>query len=327
MMCVLAHINERVEDPANSDLHAMPDDDIMLISRFEAVDSNDKGTKFTTSKVYLTQSEEATADNILDEMADLKASADKQSDPLETVETIMPDIINKPLNKELNALNTLEIQRFENLQKELLSAIHKKVGKSVRKCILEEMDIVKDRLSYFGSMLDKGDVNIRELVNLVKDMVSLLDSALVFRKANAEGEKWEKTNLEPQITDPTQGDVQKEQPSGQEPKKSEQTPPIAEQVLPELTTLVVHALEEKVSEEEPPSKRLKFLIPNPIISSPNPLKSILPQNITLEQFTDSLFHTTSSRYSPTPPRDENKGKGIATKENPMEDLIPLMDEG
>ncbi|GJW61248.1 hypothetical protein Tco_0110583 [Tanacetum coccineum] len=205
---------------------------------------------------------------------------------------------------------------------------------------------------------------LRELVNLIKDMVHLLDSALVFRKANAEREKWEKANPEPQITDPTKGEqlpkndkmadatnpvpdpaqgeqqlnndemtsVQKKQPYGQESTMSEQTPPDTEQAPPESTALVVHAsvekdLEEKVFEEEPPSKRLKFLIPNPITTLQNPLNTILPQNISLEQFTDSLLQITSSKYSPTPPRDKSKGKGIATKENPMKDLIPIMKEG
>ncbi|GKF91815.1 hypothetical protein Tco_0275516, partial [Tanacetum coccineum] len=60
----------------------MPDDEVMLISRFEAAESNDKGTEFTETKVSLTHSEEAIADNILDEMATLKAFADKPSDPL-----------------------------------------------------------------------------------------------------------------------------------------------------------------------------------------------------------------------------------------------------
>ncbi|GJV74722.1 hypothetical protein Tco_1506306 [Tanacetum coccineum] len=49
--------------------------------------------------------------------------------------------------------------------------------------------------------------------------------------------------------------------------------------------------------------------------------------MTLDQFTGTLFNTTSSEYSPTPPKDESKGKGIVTEENPLKDLIPLMDEG
>nr|GEY86796.1 hypothetical protein [Tanacetum cinerariifolium] len=73
----------------------------------------------------------------------------------ETLKAIVPQLISKPLNKELNALNTLESNRFSSLQKELMTAIRVKV----------------------------------ELINLMKDMVHLLDSASVFWKANAEGEK------------------------------------------------------------------------------------------------------------------------------------------
>ncbi|GJT76861.1 hypothetical protein Tco_1043586 [Tanacetum coccineum] len=47
----------------------------------------------------------------------------------------------------------------------------------------------------------------------------------------------------------------------------------------------------------------------------------------VDQFIDILFNITSYKYSPTPPRDESKGKGIATKENPIKDLIPLIEEG
>ncbi|GKD37753.1 hypothetical protein Tco_1257960, partial [Tanacetum coccineum] len=43
---------------------------------------------------------------------------------------------------------------------------------------------------------------------------------------------------------------------------------------------------------------------------PNPLQ----QKILVEQFTDQLFNTTSSIYSPSPPRDPSKGKGVATEE-------------
>ncbi|GJY93273.1 hypothetical protein Tco_0509055 [Tanacetum coccineum] len=49
--------------------------------------------------------------------------------------------------------------------------------------------------------------------------------------------------------------------------------------------------------------------------------------MTMGQFTDTLFNTTLSEYSLTPPRDESKGKSIATEDNPMKELIPFMDEG
>ncbi|GKE16724.1 hypothetical protein Tco_1424301 [Tanacetum coccineum] len=54
--------------------------------------------------------------------------------------------------------------------------------------------------------------------------------------------------------------------------------------------------------------------------------------MTLDQFTKHLSKTTSSIFSPTPPkeltppRDESKGKGIATEE-PLKDIMPFIEEG
>ncbi|GJZ27497.1 hypothetical protein Tco_0571750 [Tanacetum coccineum] len=144
-----------------------------------------------------------------------------------------------------------------------------------------------------------GSSILIKINTLMRDMGCLLDSASVFAKANAEGEKWEKANPDTQNPDLTQG----EQP----PKDK--------------------ASEDKASEEEPHSKRLKFLIPNPSTKSPTPLSSIMPQNMTMGLFTDSLFRTTLSEYSLTPPKDKNKGKGIATEEEPMKLLMPLIEQG
>ncbi|GJY44111.1 hypothetical protein Tco_0432324 [Tanacetum coccineum] len=49
--------------------------------------------------------------------------------------------------------------------------------------------------------------------------------------------------------------------------------------------------------------------------------------MTMKQFINNLFKTTLSKFSPTPPKDENKGKGITTKENPLKELIPLIEQG
>ncbi|GJV42513.1 hypothetical protein Tco_1420953 [Tanacetum coccineum] len=64
------------------------------------------------------------------------------------------------------------------------------------------------------------------------------------------------------------------------------------------------------------------------LSSSGSLKSLA----SVKDFTDQLFGTTSSKFSPTPPgeltppRDESKGKGIATEEPPRNELI-LFQEG
>ncbi|GKF36248.1 hypothetical protein Tco_0113006, partial [Tanacetum coccineum] len=95
-------------------------------------------------------------------------------------------------------------------------------------------------------------------------MVSFLKSAKVLSKTNAEEEKCEKENPK-----------QTEEVNAQGSKK-------------------VKPLEEKTSEkedtdDEPPKKKLKVLIP-----TPTPLRSIFPEATT----------------NPTPPSDKRKGKGI-----------------
>ncbi|GKA45892.1 hypothetical protein Tco_0738688 [Tanacetum coccineum] len=90
------------------------------------------------------------------------------------------------------------------------------------------------------------------------------------------------------------------------PPRSSITSPVNEE-----KALVLHNSEEKCSEEdtsrkketndEPPAKKLKFLIPSSSIPSPTPLE-------------------------PTPPRYESKGKGIAT-EDPLKNIMPFMEKG
>ncbi|GJR88720.1 hypothetical protein Tco_0212731 [Tanacetum coccineum] len=104
--------------------------------------------------------------------------------------------------------------------------------------------------------------------------------------------------------------------------------------------LVEDTLKQKDSDDEPPIKKLKFLIPTSSIPSPTPLNSIPPEPIprteiakmSFDQFSEHLTQTTSSIFSPTPPReptpprDESKVKGIATEE-PLKDIMPYIEEG
>nr|GEU67309.1 hypothetical protein [Tanacetum cinerariifolium] len=216
----------------------------------------------------------------------------------ETLQTTMPDLISKPLNKEFNSLNTLEIQ----------------------------------------SKLDKDEIDIHELINLMKDMedmaLELAEEVKAGKAAKAVKEAKADVQGEPlpinTIFEPKNAKNDMADPQGEQ--SPNQAPSTIKPVSPESTALVVHTIEEpaskeKISEEEPPFKRLNFLISNPITSSPNPLSTILPQNIYLEQFTGSLFQKASSEYFLNPPKFESKRKGIKTEENLMKDLIPLMEEG
>ncbi|GKB35565.1 hypothetical protein Tco_0880507 [Tanacetum coccineum] len=56
------------------------------------------------------------------------------------------------------------------------------------------MKEVRDKLSFCTSTVDSNSQHVQDLQIMFKDMVSLLEAAEVFKKANAEGEKWEKNN-------------------------------------------------------------------------------------------------------------------------------------
>nr|GEY11695.1 hypothetical protein [Tanacetum cinerariifolium] len=184
----------------DSDLALILDDEVRSPSAFQ------------TSK---TKSEERDADFIQDEIHDLQAFADKPSDTIShlqteltslstkfdqmesnitkkiskeihssvptlinealkqlpkllidalksTLPTLIPDLFIKPMNKELNALNKLESSRFVLLQKELSKVIRANIRKKVK----------------------------------AKVQTGLSKAAEVYKKANAEGEKWEKNNPE-----------------------------------------------------------------------------------------------------------------------------------
>ncbi|GKF92156.1 hypothetical protein Tco_0278875, partial [Tanacetum coccineum] len=84
----------------------------------------------------------------------------------------------------------------------------------------------------------------------------------------------------------------------------------------------------------------KIITPIPNLPSPTPLCSFppdhmmkhVPQQESVQEFTDKLFQTTSSSFSPallkepSPPRDPAKGKGVDMEE-PVNILVPFMDKG
>ncbi|GJW29726.1 hypothetical protein Tco_0046601, partial [Tanacetum coccineum] len=211
-----------------------------------------------------------------------------------------------------------------------------------------------EELSTLNTKVDQLESNISKKVtddiqsfapSIVAD--NLKANLLVFKEANADGEKWEKNNPETpteekdaQNPDQTQGEqhsrdatitnAQGEQPPAQELSNVEQDPLVNKE-----NALVLHALvekssevntsEKKVTNDEPSVKKLKFLIPtSSSIPSPTPLNSIMPKPIQklnatkmiIEQFTKHLNKTTSSIFSHTPPREPT----------PPRDPTPLSDE-
>ncbi|GJT83914.1 hypothetical protein Tco_1058256 [Tanacetum coccineum] len=241
-----SEIKVLVEELANSDLHSMSDD----------------------------ESEKATADNILDEMAALKAFVDKPSDPLGRLWAKISSLSNKVDNLESSLAKKVSSKLEESVPRMVAAAFKEQMPKLISDTLKNILpNIIEESFQQALPKFEEDSGDPAELVNLMKDMVHLLNSTLVFCKANAEGEKWEKANPDPDITesnlqgeqklnDDKMANVQKGQLSVLE-TSSRQAPPISEQVPPLSTSLVVHAseeksLEEKVSEEESFSKRLKI---------------------------------------------------------------------
>ncbi|GJX99854.1 hypothetical protein Tco_0356873 [Tanacetum coccineum] len=147
--------------------------------------------------------EETTIDNIIDEVTNLQASADKPSDPL------------GHLQAEITSLST----KVDQLESSITNKVSEEIQSSVQTIIV---DALKEQLSGFLSK------HVRDLRVMFKDMVNLLEAVEVFKKTNAEGEKWEKNNPEqPEVTQPEDAaDAQGEQKSiFPEPTPIDPTPP------------------------------------------------------------------------------------------------------
>nr|GEU74514.1 hypothetical protein [Tanacetum cinerariifolium] len=164
---------------------------------------------------------------------------------------------------EFNAFNKLESPRFVLLQKELSKSLHKNIKRSIKLKVRKGLKEVQDKLSCCTSTMATNSQHVRDLRVMFKDMVSILEAAEVFKRANAKGEKWEKNN------------------------PGEQT---SAQVVLNEKAMVVHNVEEK-------KEGIVFMEYD-------------------SDFTNQLFGTTSSKFSPTPPReptpprDPAKGKEL-----------------
>ncbi|GKC63060.1 hypothetical protein Tco_1095658, partial [Tanacetum coccineum] len=227
--------------------------------------------------------------------------------------------------KEFNAFNKLESQRFVLLQKELSKSLHNKMSKSIRLEVRKGMKEVPE-----------SSLFVHPLWTQIPNMLRFFGLCL---------RTWFPSSKQHASLKRLMLRGRREKPSTQVIPNARQAPLVNEE-----KALVLHTLEEKSSEEdtlgkkeidnEPPAKKPMFLILSSSIPSPTHLKSIMPEHpkyieavkMTLAQFIEHLSKTTSSIFSPTPPReptplrDESKGKGIAT-EGLLKDIMPFMEEG
>nr|GEW02099.1 hypothetical protein [Tanacetum cinerariifolium] len=161
------------------------------------------------------------------------------------------------------------------------------------------------------------------------------------------------TREEPQSAEPLV-ESQGEQPANLDIVNKEPAPPASIAKLNEGKKLVVHKLKDKNLEgiksveddsdednKQPVSKRIKIMTLISDIPDPTPLNTFVPEHLlkpkeqqkSIQEFTDQLFKTTSSRFSPTslreltPPRDSYKGKAITIIKEPGNKLVKYQKEG
>ncbi|GJU89719.1 hypothetical protein Tco_1302142 [Tanacetum coccineum] len=296
----------------DSGLVSMPEYDIELVDDFDVAGSETDDTIKSKPKVNMSKSEEASVDQLLDELDELARTkcstldtfADKNadSDPL------------GHLHKEISSLTS----KAQHLGSFNTQQVAYKLEEYVPELVAEELKATLPEILTESLKNAMPQIVVESVKQTIKKSVKK-----AIPKVCCVTKRSEKSSKDK--------DEEVHQKEGYKGNGG---------VLTVSTAMVVDTLEENTSEEqvleeEPPFKRLKYLIPNPTTSSPTPLIFVLPQdvkqptmvNMSIEQFTDGLFKTTSSEYSPTPLRDERKGKGISTEEDPLKVRVPLIDEG
>ncbi|GKC57228.1 hypothetical protein Tco_1084826 [Tanacetum coccineum] len=276
------------------------------------------------------------------------------------------DLIIKPLHTESNALNTLESRRFITLQKQLTKAIHSTVGKSVQRNVkkqistvnellrwnaknqimlikyLEEMvhsliriprDIMVVNAKQLQSKVEKNATDILELVNLIRELVSMIDPIPASPKAATEGENVSSQPKSDQVKEnkPT-AEAQGEQVINDSTNIEVSAPAHGEHGSFDQSGQTSKALVVQ-SSEEPHVKKLKVVLDEIHIPFPTPLNSFRPpvtvSSIPYDQFTINLFSSGSSEFSPIPPlKFSASGKGRMTLEDAkaqMEEMKMLAD--
>ncbi|GJU48183.1 hypothetical protein Tco_1217738, partial [Tanacetum coccineum] len=313
---------------------------------FEAADSDDTYENEVSKSDNILQDDNAFVerlslpdhmDHICDEVSSLHSKlGDMKSSIVQQVsaeiKSSLPALLNKKvvkqLNRQFNISHVAQSNRFVSLQKELSKVLKSEMAKSV----------------------------------IEKEVKDLLKSAVIIDETAEEDKKNKDDNEIPALT---QGEhqsaktipssklkveSQREQPADLEVANKESTPPVSDDKTNEGKELVFLNSEEKKSkgivlvkddsdkdDKQPLSKRFKIITPIRDIPNTIPLNTFVPEHLlkpkeqqkSIQEFTDQLFKTTSSKCSPrepTPPRDSSKGKEAAIIKEQVNKLVPFQEE-
>nr|GEU65803.1 retrovirus-related Pol polyprotein from transposon TNT 1-94 [Tanacetum cinerariifolium] len=311
-----------------SSRRSIPDDDLASITGFKTQDSTDHVSKEGTETLHAFADKPAQSDPL----GHLHKELGLLHNTVNQLESSITKHVSDSIQANMHEIitNSLKEKLFSLLSYALKDTLPRLIKASIKSSILES---IAEELPQFNAF---NKLESQRFVLLQKELSTSLHNKMS-KSVRLKGEQDSGTT--------TIAIVQREQPSAQVIPNLEQAPPVNEEKALVLHTSREKSLEEDNSEksetdDEPPTNKLKFLIPSSSIPSPTPLKSIMPEppkytkvvKMTLAQFTEHLSQATSSIFyptpprEPTPPRDESKENDIATEE-PLEDTMPFMEEG
>ncbi|GJU69296.1 hypothetical protein Tco_1255555 [Tanacetum coccineum] len=192
--------NDQLMNEADSVLGSMHVDDIVSLSGFEAEES-DVDDIHSVHKEELSNSEKGTADRV-DMDKNTNASADKPSlsNPFGHLQKEISSPTSRVERLESSFLAQQVVDKLENsmprlIIKDSVNQALPKFDTRVKKTledqlgVRKEVQVVQEVLKYCVSILDKTDVNMRELVDLIKELVILIDTEAPLFKAAPMREK------------------------------------------------------------------------------------------------------------------------------------------
>ncbi|GJX68515.1 hypothetical protein Tco_0304242 [Tanacetum coccineum] len=336
-----------IQEDSDSDLQSMPDDDLISVSEFKAVDSDDTHDNEVSHSAHTSHDAISSAERLslpdhMDHICEEVSSLHSRLKDMES--SILPGILSATLkdylpliiNESLQTHNLAASKQFAETQTQL----NKKVVKQLNRQFNISHVAQSNRFVTLKKELSK--VIKSEVAKKLQDVKYLLKSAVIIDET-AKGEKKQKDKNV--IPAPTQGEHQTAEnitPPEPTPETQgelayrESTLPIYESKVNEESAMVLYNPEKKDLvdlttteqdseddddlDKQPLSKRFKIM--HPITSKPQPSR---------DSSKGKAFGTTSSKFShtplrePTSPRDELKGKGIATEE-PLKDIMPFIEE-
>nr|GEV59034.1 hypothetical protein [Tanacetum cinerariifolium] len=301
--------NSGLQDMGDVPLESFYDADERSLSKSETFESKEDDTH--SQHIELSKSEERYADKLIEELADMNASAENPSlsDPFSHLcnEETVPELVAKTLKETLPEL----------ISERLKSAIPQIIYESLQQ-ILEP---INKQFQAYNKFEARRFVTLH--IQLSKDLKKKLRVSI---------RKEEKNNLESPKSAADVDNAQEEQKSDDIAKvqeeqhfdnKSEDANENQKSAAEKVNTdnaLIIHPLEEKPLEYEPPSKKPMFEIPKEILSLTH-LNSIRPQFIT-----PIIINMPQNQDSSILSKPADKGKAIATQEDPTRELIPLLEE-